>query len=266
MKGMNMDDLHGLLLDMAVLFDRICKEKGIPYYMLGGTMLGAVRHKGFIPWDDDMDFGIPREYFPKFIDCAAKVLPERYRLLTVSSSEYACLGIMKLSDTDTVLPEIYAVRSEEQLGVNIDIFPLDYTDSKTSFGSFNFRMRMLFKFQKLLFVNADDRSGLTRYLAHAAQFIFRMKRSTIPSYIDRRMLSRQKRLVGTHVLNLYGAWGFKELIPAEAFGNPVSYEFENQSFLGVSDYDAYLSSLYRDYMKLPPEEKRHVHTVGAYFK
>lgn len=263
---MSMDDLHGLLLKMAVLFDRICRDNGIPYYMLGGTMLGAVRHKGFIPWDDDMDFGIPREYFPKFIESAEKALPERYRLLTVASSEYACLGIMKLSDTETVMPEIYSVKATEQLGVNIDIFPLDYTDANISFGSFNYRMRMLFKFQKLLFVNADDRSGLTRYLAHAAQFIFRMKRSTIPSYIERRMLSRHSRFVGTHVLNLYGAWGFKELIPVEVFGQPVDYGFGNQSFLGVTDCNGYLSSLYGDYMKLPPEEKRHFHTVGAYYK
>ena len=76
LRRIDMDECHEHLLRIAECFDGICRRHGIPYFMLGGTMLGAVRHKGFIPWDDDMDFGIPRPYFNRFIETAREELPD----------------------------------------------------------------------------------------------------------------------------------------------------------------------------------------------
>ena len=75
MKKMTLDEIHLTLLDIAKEFDRICVKHNIPYYMIGGTMLGAVRHKGFIPWDDDMDFGVPVEYYEELQRILDKELP-----------------------------------------------------------------------------------------------------------------------------------------------------------------------------------------------
>ena len=82
LRKIDLQECHQHLLQIALCFDIICTKHQIPYFMLGGTMLGAIRHKGFIPWDDDMDFGIPRPYFQKFIKIAQKELPDKYEILT----------------------------------------------------------------------------------------------------------------------------------------------------------------------------------------
>ena len=79
MRPIDIEEAHHILLDIAKAFTKVCDENNIPYYMLGGTMLGAVRHKGFIPWDDDMDFGVPREYYDLLINVLEKELPSPYR-------------------------------------------------------------------------------------------------------------------------------------------------------------------------------------------
>lgn len=180
----------------------------------------------------------------------------------VDNSEYACLGIGKLSDTKTVCPEIFSVRTEETLGVNIDVFPLDETNGRTYFMSRNRQARMLFKFQKLLFVNAENRPFPKRLLAGAAQSLFSIHRTTIPGIVDRMML--KPRTKATHVANVYGAWAMKELVPKDVMGSPMLYDFEDTHFYGVQDADAYLKHLYGDYMKIPDADELHVHASSFY--
>lgn len=264
MRKINIEQEHEILLEMAKTFHNICVENGIPYYMLGGTMLGAVRHKGFIPWDDDMDFGIPRKYIARFIKVAEQQLPKRYDLLTVDNSDYAVLGINKLSDTMTILSEFYSIKTDEKLGINIDIFPLDYTDKRVGIFSMNWYVRKLFKFQKLLFVSPKHRTFLRKIVAIICQKIFRLKKEFIPHYINKLMLNRTSK--AECVANLYGAWAMKEVVPVVYFGSPKMYKFENAEFYGVQNYDAYLKQLYNNYMELPPLKDRHIHASDIYIK
>lgn len=263
MKELTLTELHNHILELGKEFDKICRKHNIPYYMLGGTMLGALRHKGIIPWDDDMDFGIPRQYYRQFEEYALKELPETFKFITYKNSEYTCLGFGKIYDSTTVFPELYTIKTNEILGVNIDIFPLDYTNGRTDIFSRNFLGRSLFKFQKLLFVNATNRPMIKRILAFVLQNLFKIKRDRIPTYIEKLMSRQTKR---THLFNLSGAWAMKELVSVEIFGKPTEYEFEDTKFYGVKDADAYLNQLYGNYMQLPPEEKRHVHASHYYYK
>lgn len=260
----NADELHVLLLSIAKEFHAICVKHNIPYYMLGGTMLGAVRHKAIIPWDDDMDFGIPRERYDEFVKYAHEELSERYKMLTVDSSDYAVLGIGKISDSMTIVPEIYAVNTDEKLGVNIDVFPLDYTDANVGAFSTNWFARRMFKLQKLLFVEAKNRTFAKKILAIVMQTICRIDKRTIPHYIHRIMLNRKCNV--EMVANIFGAWDTKEVVPVEIFGKPTLYDFADTKFYGVENYDSYLKRLYGDYMQLPPENKRHIHFENVYMK
>ena len=266
MRRIDINECHTLLLNIAKEFDRICVKHNIPYYMLGGTMLGAIRHKGFIPWDDDMDFGIPRKYYQKFKEICQIELNPRYKFISEDNSDYAVLGIGKIIDTKTLLKEIYSVDSEESIGVNIDVFPLDYTNSSKGFFSFNNRMRLAFKFQKLLFVNADDRKGIKRWCAKFVKVALPLNKKTILNYINRKFLKQKNLCKNVAVFNVSGAWGLKELVPQEFFGVPTRYKFENMELYGVANYDGYLKSLYSDYMQLPPENKRHIHFDNAYIR
>ena len=261
-KKITITQVHKCCLDIALEFDRICKENGIPYYMLGGTMLGAIRHKGFIPWDDDMDFGIPREYYSKFMMIAEDELKQPYKFLYVNNSDYAILGIGKISDQSTEIEDDFTVKSEEKLGVNIDVFPLDPANGNTKPFSRNWYVRSLFRFQKLLFIDPGQRPMHTKILAIICQRLFKIKRDSIINYLCRYLST--PILNPTHYANHFGAWGYKEIVDMEIFGTPTLYKFENAEFYGVSQYDRYLNKLYGDYMQLPPEGARHTHACNYY--
>lgn len=264
MRKIDINECHNILLDIAKVFDKICREHEIPYYMLGGTMLGAVRHNGFIPWDDDMDFGIPREYYNKFIELCLNELKFPYTFKYMDNSEYCILGIGKIVDMRTSMKERYSISSNERMGINIDVFPLDKTNSDTSFFSRNNILRCIFKLQKILFINSKDRPFCKRVLANIARIIFPFKKQTLLKYIETKFDKHSKDNDISMYINISGAWGLKELISIKTFGLPRLYKFENIELYGVEDYDSYLKGLYGNYMKLPPESKRHIHFDNAY--
>lgn len=259
-------DIHNLLIDIASQFHRVCVKHGIPYYMMGGTMLGAVRHHGFIPWDDDMDFGIPREHYERFITICNNELPHYYKLLTYEKSDYAVLGYAKISDDRTIIKEIFSPMTDETLGVNIDIFPLDKTNGNKSLFSFNFFVRSAFKFQKLLFFNPENRPFLKKCLAIFAQKVFRFSKGTILKQLEKMLKRKGTEKNSSYYCNFFGAWGLKELLPISVFGEPRLYKFEETEFYGVEHYDAFLRSFYGDYNQLPPLNERHVHQIDILWK
>ena len=124
----NIEELHKILLDIAKYFHQICVDNDIPYYMLGGTMLGAVRHKGFIPWDDDMDFGVERKYFEKLETILEERVDSPYRLLTKYNSKIILNDFDKLEDSRTIVQDPSRSNINEVFGVNVDVFPLDITN------------------------------------------------------------------------------------------------------------------------------------------
>lgn len=263
MRPIKQREQQEILLEIAKEFHKICFNHNIKYYMLGGTMLGAIRHKGFIPWDDDMDFGIFRDQYQDFCNYAQKELPSHLNFLTVKTSNYAILGIGKISNRNTYVPEDYAIVTNEKLGINIDIFPLDYVSDKISFPSKYWYARKLFKLQKLLFIDATNRPFLKRILANVCKKVLPINRHTIVCLIDKIMLNN-KLSSPTKIANVYGAWGKKEVLDINIMGEPTLYNFEDTQFYGVEDFDGYLKQLYSDYMKLPSEEKRHTHSSQSY--
>ena len=123
----NIEVIHTILLETAKVFHSICMDNKIPYFMLGGTMLGAIRHKGFIPWDDDMDFGVPRPYYNQLLQILERELPYPYRCCTYKNHQGVFAAFIKIDDSRTVAKDPRVrLPIKDQIGVNIDVFPLDY--------------------------------------------------------------------------------------------------------------------------------------------
>ncbi len=252
-------DLQLKLLELMKEFHEVCNRNDIKYYMLGGTMLGAVRHRGFIPWDDDMDVGLPRKDYEKLLSLSKEEWPKNIRIKTAKNSKDLIFPYSKLMNIDTTLVED---RLDGIIGgIYIDIFPLD--GAGNSFFMAKMRYYLYFWKQGLLYNNQDygDKKTVIRRL--------------IQSYArqqNARKLYRnvEKWMVGIDyydssiIGNYPGAWGLKEFMDKKYMGEPTLYEFEDTKLYGASDANVYLTSLYGNYMRLPSLEEQKSHRNFIY--
>ena len=254
----NIKELHVILLDMAKTFHQICEQERIPYYMVGGTQLGAIRHNGFIPWDDDMDFGVPRLYYSRLKDALRKNLPEYYSVLDKEDGIIAT-GFFKLVDNRTVHSHHWEENPNRQFGVNIDIFPLDPLKHRWK----RKLIDLLTKIQMYKVLSTKGRPFFKRLLAYFVKAIlFWQNRSGMTEFIENYLLENE----GPYITNIYGVYGSRETLNAELFGTPVLFTFEGTQLYGVEKPHEYLKAIYGDYMKLPPKEKQHTHIIDMYWK
>lgn len=263
MKTMTIDEVHEVLLGIAKEFHRICEENDIPYYMLGGTMLGAIRHKGFIPWDDDMDFGVPREYFSKLEKIFQEQSAPYYHLRTVNNSKTIINDPAKYEDKRTLIIEPEMANINEEIGINIDIFPLDKTNGNKSFFSKNNFVHIIGLINTYRYCNMKHLNWWRKCLALCFRIVFfPFDKLYLLEFAKKHLIPQH----GNYISNLYGFWGVRETIPADVMGNPVKYQFEDTCLWGAEKYDIYLKSLYGDYLKIPSRENMHIHLTNAFKK
>ena len=260
MRAIDLKECHNLLLEMAEEFDRICTKYKIPYYMLGGTMLGAIRHKGFIPWDDDMDLGIPRNYYSQLIEILEKELPERYKCYTYKNCKQIGCPFAKIADCRTFTYDSEENEKNMAIGVNIDIFPLDYCNYPSKKVQDVFRWIKIFQ---VVYVKPLNGERLKGFIKNLIKLVFPLSKIKVTETIEKKILNLEK---GTYLANLLGRWREKEIIPQEWYGECCKYKFENIELNGIKEYDLYLKKLYNNYMELPPENKRNAHNYKIYYK
>lgn len=240
MRETELTECHQRLVESAKAFDTICRQRRIPYYMLGGTLLGAIRHQGFIPWDDDMDFGVPRAYYETLREALEKELPPHMKCQTYSNSETILYGFMKI---------------HQQTGGDIDIFPLDRCHRKDK------RIPLIYgliRLQTFIFVESTENTGYKSLIKKLLRRIVPFNQRFLLKRIDKRIAQLPQ---GAYLANFYGRWKEKEIIPLAHYGSNQEYAFEDTRFLGLQNYDAYLSALYGDYREIPPEGKRLTHAA-----
>ena len=257
----NISDIHDRLLGIADAFLKICERHHIPYYMLGGTMLGAIRHKGFIPWDDDMDFGVPYEQYDRLIQLLKEELPTPYRCLTFHEEECILFPFIKIEDYTTVIDDPrLSLPLDKKPGLNIDVFPLLQSDKKSLR---LYKIKALERIQRLLFVKSTSsnpiKSDIKKLLRKATPF----KKNFLLRLIERE---ERKMTHGDYLGNILGRWGWNEVIPRSYYGESSLFPFAHLRLRGLEEYDRYLTSLYGDYMKLPPKEEQTSHVENIYLR
>lgn len=259
MEVLDIKQSQNKLLNIAKEFDRICRKYSIPYYMIGGTMLGAIRHKGFIPWDDDMDFGVPIEYYDRVLTLLQEELSSPYRLCTYTTVKGCASAFAKIDDTTTcIMDKCQDLKIQDQIGVNIDIFPLFLCDG------LDFRIRRLQiirTINRIIFTESSEGQYYKHIIKKTIRAIVPFERKHLLDLIWR--LSSKIR-GEKYMANLFGVAGFKEIIPCDVWGKGINYKFENTSFRGPDKYDDYLTRIYGNYMELPPVEKRKTHSSNVY--
>ena len=254
-------EVHRRILNIAEVFDKICAKHDIPYYMLGGTMLGAIRHKGFIPWDDDMDFGVPFEHYSRLINILEEELPQGMRCCTFENCKAVVYPFMKIEDTETCIDDPRVnLPIEEKMGINIDIFPLVACEK---YGKDAARARKLLRLQTLIFVDSSDGGNMKRLVKR----VLHLATPFGKQYLPKKMLSLLSVMKdGSDIANIFGRWGIKESVDKEWYVENVRYDFENLKLCGFKGYDKYLTQMYGNYMQLPSESQQVAHVDNVYFR
>lgn len=234
--------------------DRICRANDIPYFITNGTLLGAVRHKGFIPWDDDIDVAMLRPDFNRFVKHAREWLSAPYEFISPETYEKCPGELSKVIDGSTTLIERW---SYNQLGgVYVDVWVLDAVSDKRwqrrlHFSSYKVLNRLLYMRNRDPYKRGH---GMSSWWPRIVQSLF--KNSTLQRWMHKVQTACD---FDKHDKICMLDNGEKSIISKKVIGQRKEYEFESQLFFGPEDYDTYLRALYGEYMELPPENKRRVH-------
>ena len=248
--------LKEIEIESLKVFIQICEKYKLKYFMLGGSCLGVVRHNGFIPWDDDIDVGMPRKDYNKFLAIAQNELPQNLFLQTTITDPEYLMCFAKLRNSDTTFMEISSKEFNINHGVYIDIFPLDgITDDESERKSHLFKLRVCHK-AKSRYWHKKDRTVTLKSKVY--DIILKMYFRNIGNIIkaEEKLMLKYDYDKCNSVFNYCGAWGEKEIAPKEWFGEGKNAEFEGLTVIIPQNSDAYLTKMYGDYMTLPPVEKR----------
>ena len=263
MEQLNSQAVKERLLQILVWFRDRCEQKGYKYFITGGTLLGAVRHGGFIPWDDDIDVLMPVSDYEKFIHDDYSDTP--YSLLSYDLDKKSTTAITKLYDPTTVLEA--ARHTEYPIGAHIDVFPL-YPLGATEKDAFALQKaaRVPCKYREWLIAGRfykpkKNKDIAIKFLGYCAAKMYGIKRTLKKlDKIKNKYTLEQSEYVG------YINGNQRECVEKWQYDNPSEIVFENERFACCSDPHKFLTDFYGDYMQLPPEKDRVNHGFAVYVK
>jgi len=262
----NIDKLHAADMKIVKKIIDICDKNGLLYYALGGTMLGAVRHKGFIPWDDDIDLGMPRKDYELFLKTAPALLDKNFKIVNYKTDSDYHYYITRIQDVDTKVVETRYEHEGRYSHVSVDIFPIDGSpNNKLLRRIFYFRIlshRAMMSLHYKNGIDPDRKRGFMEKTLLAFMKILptdKMFNAYNQKEIIDQILKKYDMWKSTVSGNIMGAYRTVEMVPTEWYGKEAFYQFEDIQIRGLKEFDKYLSHLYGDYMKMPPKDSRKVH-------
>jgi len=255
MPSYDIDILHQHILQILLRVDRVCREHGLRYYCWAGTMLGAVRHQGFIPWDDDMDICMPRPDYERLIAHAREWLPEPLEALAIETSATYPGSFAKIIDASTTLIE--REHSDYVGGIYIDVFPIDGISSNP----------LLSRLAVARYKACDK----LLYFLHRDPYKHGRGPSSWPVLLIQRLFTHEwarRQLLKAnnaydydrcdHVIDYDD--GCQGIMPKEVLGTPQPCQFEGHTLMGVEHAGQYLRQKYGDdYMQVPPHDHQRQH-------
>lgn len=241
------------LLAVLQQYHEFCDEHHLTYYLIGGGLIGAIRHQGFIPWDDDIDVAMPREDYEKFLSLKDRI-PSGYKVAEPFISTDYSNTMVRMYSTNYKIQQNYLKKFT--IGPWIDVFPLDYTYDNSTLRKLHFDIVYLLKI-----LNACKLGGIevTGGLKSKLKFLTYQALRPIPKDLLSTLFIKTitlKQTPSKYLANLTGRWREKEMIEAVEMNSRSLYDFESIQVYSFLNYDKWLSRVYGEYMTLPPENKR----------
>ena len=242
------------ILRILTAIDMVCQQHHLRYYIWAGTMIGAIRHKGFIPWDDDIDIAMPRPDYEQLIAHSQEWLPAPYELVCAENDSSYPLPFGKIQDASTTLIE--RTHLHYLGGVYIDVFPVDGVPGngfvrRCHFACYEYWKRVLYLIHRDPYKHGH---GPSSWIPLLCRKLYTMK--GVQKRIRHLLLKydyERSPLVADYDDGLKGAMSKRIL------GLPTPYEFEGEQVCGVEQYDTYLTRKYGDYMTIPRGEHQRQH-------
>ena len=268
MKKINYDDStlkHLQKLELMILKDfiKICEYNNIEYFMCGGSLLGTIRHEGFIPWDDDIDIIMFRSEYEKFVEIYEKNPLDKYELLTPENTPDYFLLFSKLVLKSTKFEEWWDSQVSFDLGIFLDIFILnDAPNNKIMKKIHVFRTRLLSRMISISTLKFVNYPTITQIVVNSLHYIFKSLRIT-PTYLKKktiRLLKKYSQKDTKYVFDV-AATAYPPLFLKEDYSPAKKAKFEDIMVNIPNNYDKILTTTYGDYMKLPPKEERYNHVT-----
>lgn len=241
-------------------FIEICDNHDIEYFLSYGTLIGAVRHNGFIPWDDDIDLFMFRDQHDKLIRIMNENPSEKYEILSLENQKDYCRVYSQFNLKGTKTEEYYDLKSDFTLGLSLDIFVLDNMPSKTISMKYFIVKQKIYK--KLLWIHeivyneayiSKNKERLGKIIKIIFK-IFNINSRTIKK-LAYNLINSCDSNDSEYVCDLYSVYGI-EPYPRKWFSEAKKVKFESIEVNIPVGYDEYLTLIYGDYMKVPPEEER----------
>ncbi len=247
----------------------ICKENNIKYFLGGGTLLGAIRHKGYIPWDDDIDIMIPREDYEKLIELFSVNENSDYKLLCYKNCDDYYYPFAKIVNKRTKMEEL-KFNDIKEMGIYIDVFPIDFLPNNEK------KIKQIFKkYDKIYKLVAIQNARCLNKVTESKIKLF-LKKLLLPIVrkpkVRKMLLKKIDKLAYNYkdtdkVACISGRYLEVEIMPKEYISDSILVDFEDMKFTIPVGYDEYLRKHYGDYMKLPPKEKQVAeHETVAYWR
>ena len=257
MKRMTIEEIREVELQTLIEIDQFCKNNNLRYILSYGTLIGAIRHNGFIPWDDDIDIAMPREDYDFFV---RNYSSKNSKIISCETDNKYVFSFAKVYNTETLKKEKMNYRGMEAIGIDVDVFPVDYYYSESYPTSILKKWKHLKNRWTLNVISKNaQNSFFKKIVVLFLNVAFRANMNKLSKKINELVQEKNNGL--TPIGFLTGSCVDVELLTynLSLFDNITNHSFEKHMFCVPSCYDYFLRRIYGDYMELPPESERETH-------
>lgn len=257
-KRLTSEETKEVLLGIMDDIDAFCRKHEITYFLGYGTLIGAVRHKGFIPWDDDIDILMKREDYQRFCSEYPQYEHGNYKLVDLHTNKKWIKPFAKVCDTRTEINPLWLKNSTCRVGVSVDIFPLDEVAGEKEKRELLQKQEKMMMLLDLKVAKAKPSMTMLKFLLKRILSVF-VAMVPVNWYVTK--MEKLATSYGGSSPKFMGEVAFpfdkeKEIMPIEFFEGVTELSFEGRNYMAPVNYDAYLRHIFGEYMQLPPEEDR----------